>query len=444
MAVSKSSCARLTNLIYTTAATLFVISVNAEYLNRSSLNVNSCINIDSRTNGTTKPMHFTGDAENHSTFIAFNRRARVPVRPIYAYISKANEFKKPWPIKNLTYRIATYPSSMKRPLVDAEIKRAFEKWSEYSELVFTEIRSGKANIEINFLSRSYRGRLQISDGRGKTLAMTHYPMDGGDIEFDNENWTAYSNKGFNLFQAAVHEIGHALGLTHNTERDSVMFSRSREYDPTFELSLKDKLRIQALYGVRTKFPSLCDDRKIKMFKSGNKYYVFKKGFVWFLPHNRPEHPLHANSFWPGIESNIDAALAYNGHEFFFKGSRVWKYDGGKLCDRYPKYINQVFPGIPNDIDAILRLGGRAFFFKGDTFWRYNFKKQRVTLVARISELFEGIPDNLDTAVNRNGKIYFVKGDSYWKLDENFTVYKRPYPHSIRRWWFGCRNDTVRI
>jgi len=49
----------------------------------------------------------------------------------------------------------------------------------------------------------------------------------GDLHFDSEIWTdqktVLGDGKFNLFSVAVYEIGHCIGLFHNTEdKDSIM------------------------------------------------------------------------------------------------------------------------------------------------------------------------------------------------------------------------------
>lgn len=54
-----------------------------------------------------------------------------------------------WLDKNLSYIITKYPSTLKRAVVDKEIQRAFDVWSEYTDLTFTPKREN-VNIEIRF------------------------------------------------------------------------------------------------------------------------------------------------------------------------------------------------------------------------------------------------------------------------------------------------------
>ena len=55
-----------------------------------------------------------------------------------------------WRVKNLTYKISKYPSRLNRAEVDAELAKAFSVWSDYTDLTFTQKRSGQVHIEIRY------------------------------------------------------------------------------------------------------------------------------------------------------------------------------------------------------------------------------------------------------------------------------------------------------
>jgi len=56
-----------------------------------------------------------------------------------------------WKVKNLTYRISKYPRRLKQPEVDAEIAKAFNVWSKYTDLTFTKKNSNPVHIEIRLI-----------------------------------------------------------------------------------------------------------------------------------------------------------------------------------------------------------------------------------------------------------------------------------------------------
>lgn len=51
-----------------------------------------------------------------------------------------------------------------------------------------------------------------------------------------------------IFQVAVHEIGHVLGLPHIYRSGSIMQPSYRPQDDGFELDWLDRKAIQNLYG----------------------------------------------------------------------------------------------------------------------------------------------------------------------------------------------------
>jgi len=111
----------------------------------------------------------------------------------------------------------------------------------------------KQNAEINC-------PYKLNKKKSGTLAHGFYPRNSilsGDLHFDNERWSdqkAVSGDGkFNLFSVAVHEIGHCIGLFHNTEdKDSVM---QPIYKPGFSVENNNKIlsesdikTVQEMYG----------------------------------------------------------------------------------------------------------------------------------------------------------------------------------------------------
>lgn len=144
-----------------------------------------------------------------------------------------------WKVKALTYRISKYPKRLNRQEVDKEIARAFNVWSEYTDLTFTAKRTNPVHIEIRFEENEH-GDGDPFDGPGNTLAHAYFPVYGGDAHFDDsEHWTIGSSRGTNLFQVAAHEFGHSLGLSHSDVRSALMAPFYRGFDPVFRLDSDD-------------------------------------------------------------------------------------------------------------------------------------------------------------------------------------------------------------
>ncbi|XP_013166430.1 PREDICTED: matrix metalloproteinase-14 [Papilio xuthus] len=379
-----------------------------------------------------------------------------------------------WRVKNLTYKISKYPSRLNQAEVDAELAKAFSVWSDYTDLTFTQKRTGQVHIEIRF-EKGEHGDGDPFDGPGGTLAHAYFPVYGGDAHFDDaEVWSINSRRGTNLFQVAAHEFGHSLGLSHSDVRSALMAPFYRGYDPAFQLDQDDIQGIQALYGHKTQLdiggsyparptaprattpPSstedaaLCADSSFDtIFNSADgATFVFKGEYYWRLTESGVSagYPRLISRAWPGLPANIDAAFTYkNGKTYFFKGSKYWRYNGQNIDGDYPKEISEGFTGIPDNIDAALVWSGngKIYFYKGAKFWRFDPSQRppvKSTYPKPLSN-WEGIPDSIDAALQyTNGYTYFFKGGSYWRFnDRTFSVDtdKPAFPRSTGFWWLGC-------
>ncbi|XP_034951393.1 matrix metalloproteinase-14 isoform X2 [Chelonus insularis] len=374
-----------------------------------------------------------------------------------------------WRVKKLTYKISKYPRALDKASVDKDIARAFGVWSEYTDLTFTQKKSGQVHIDIRF-ERGEHGDGDPFDGPGGTLAHAYFPVYGGDAHFDDaERWTVNSYRGTNLFQVAAHEFGHSLGLSHSDIKAALMAPFYRGYEPNFVLDNDDIYGIQALYGTKStnggnvyrssttptgeEDAQLCTDPKVDtMFNSAEgQIYVFKGDYYWRLTDDgvASGYPKLIGSSWKGLPGNIDAAFTYkNGKTYFFKGSKYWRFVGKRMDGDYPKEISEGFTGIPDNIDAVTVWtgNGKIYFYKGTKFWRFD-PAQRPPVKSTYPKLisnWEGLPDNLDAAITYNRYTFFFKDNAYYRFnDRTFSVdvADPAFPRATAYWWFGCRSAS---
>lgn len=92
--------------------------------------------------------------------------------------------------------------------IEAQVALAFDSWQRETDMTFLKT-AFEADITIRFTD--------IAEGNGgNTLAVTSYPNSGSDMQIDtDENWTAQF-----LRNVVLHEIGHALGISHSSIRYS--------------------------------------------------------------------------------------------------------------------------------------------------------------------------------------------------------------------------------
>ena len=140
-----------------------------------------------------------------------------------------------WSRGNLSYRVNSTNCNLSAAVVNQVIASAFQIWQSASPyFVFTRV-GFPADIEIRFGGIQLDNRFGMAGG---IAGAGSYP-ESGRLNFDSfETWTPAL-----LLSVGLHEIGHVLGLSHSTNRNSVMYP----FSPN--LSVLDRESIDALRGL---------------------------------------------------------------------------------------------------------------------------------------------------------------------------------------------------
>jgi hypothetical protein len=148
--------------------------------------------------------------------------------------------------------------------IRASVQEALGQWARYAPLKFVEVADAGPDFTTGL---SYNGTgdpmirigAKPQDGQYGVLAYTYYPGGdglGGDMVLDSDEvWGTSPGTGrIDFLQVVEHELGHALGMAHETTNTAIM---NPVYAPHFSgpgtafLYPDDIAGIQALYGAGT-------------------------------------------------------------------------------------------------------------------------------------------------------------------------------------------------
>jgi hypothetical protein len=181
----------------------------------------------------------------------------------------------PWPTANLTLSFVpdgtmvdghqsslfqTMGSQATTQAWEAQILKAAQTWASVANINIGLVADGGQPIGVAGLAQGDPrfGDIRVyAEPLGPTGALSlgtaYDPAAGtrsGDIVFNNSlSWGINSPTGYDIYTAALHELGNALALSENGDPTSAMCQTY--YGPVSGLSASDITAIQALYGART-------------------------------------------------------------------------------------------------------------------------------------------------------------------------------------------------
>jgi len=390
-----------------------------------------------------------------------------------------------WSHSNLTWSLRRTPRSrhVTRDMIRRELTYALRVWSRHTQLTFTETYDDEnADIQIFFFSQ-YHGDGYPFDGAGSVLAHAFFPGAGrgGDVHFDeDERWSEkreINRDATSLFAVAVHEFGHSLGLSHSTERSSLMFPWYSSIPQDYSLPKDDLEAIQYLYGeidqnlattprptpstnrpkttqrprqvdIDATSPDKCNTNFDAVAVLRGEMWVFKNNYFWRINKDggSREDPMELRSFWYGLPSHVnhvDAVYEKSDHDIvFFVGKKYYILASNSYLRNGPLPITELgLPDTLEKIDGAMRWGynDKTYFFSGTMYWRFDEEIQYVELdYPRDLQMWGQIPYNIDAVFQwHNRKTYFFKDKYFWEFDDDRMTASKNSPELIGEFWLKC-------
>ncbi|XP_067916293.1 matrix metalloproteinase-17-like [Heterodontus francisci] len=428
----------------------------------------------------------TGAVDEATLNLTQTPRCSIPdVFPVQSGRRRRNP-ENIWKKKHISWKIQSYPSdpSLDRETIRALMFYGLKIWSDVSPLHFHEVVGERADIVIGFPTAQH-GDSYPFDGTGGMVAHAFLPGEykmAGSVHFDGEEtWSFRSpaDRGTDLFAVAVHEFGHALGLSHSASRNSIMrpYYRGPVGDPLqYQLSTNDRTDIERL----SEFLRVeqCRSSKGKTVKIRSGYgedmVRLRSGYgddtadargnpgitrIWSPESKRPSFPhclrireearlygeeqtvIRPGNYGPDrCRTSFDAAAQIRGETFLFKGRFFWRLThSGHLASLRPARISRFWWGLPgnlNRVDALYERTAdhRIVFFTGHQYWLFKDNRLQEGYPRSVTDF--GLPAaGIDAAFTwaPSGKTYFFRDGLLWRYDEGERRVDPGYPSASWPW-----------
>ena len=171
--------------------------------------------------------------------------------------SKGNMSFGYWNKYNLYYYIHNYPSNsnLTSTQCDAAILSAFNKWSYYSLFTFTRTYDlSQADIELKWVSGPHSncdyGNFVLGEAAHSSEGKTSQTPPSY-IHFNDIIPFTMTSSGINLEVVALNQIGHVLGLEHDTTHSSAVMYYDGNYHYNIDITSYDYNALYNIYGFPT-------------------------------------------------------------------------------------------------------------------------------------------------------------------------------------------------
>lgn len=262
------------------------------------------------------------------------------------------------------------------------IKEAIQEWN-IDSLELEQVIKGQGDVKFYFKNLS-KNILGTSEGPGKGIVTI-----------------TKKDSGINLTKVIQHELGHALGLKHSKNDESIMFWAYASYQHILE---SDRQEINELYKCRYDSVTLLNHYTYLKFK-GRDYKRIDLNTAYTTQ----------DKIWHPFITKVTSMYRNDSNYIILSGNRYFEFNNSMQFMKEGSIFEKV-PNISYDISAILILknGTTLFFFENEYIWYKN-------AVVKFEKLFKKFPkSSIQGAYSDQMYIYLISKDYIFKYDEHFS------------------------